>query len=347
MSKHGKGIINRLHPLSNLRNEKNDGHVVIDNTIGEYLDRFEKRDIGKQLFLLHATGKYLDLHGLEKGIARKTGESDEVYRNRIIIERGMHNSISDFKVRGVDFWCYVSGLGAGSTEFFIQTCDEDGMYVRNADVTLTVEDSINNTTVIYKAKTNVQGMALFNIPVLSQLNKLNYTVYVNEEYNHAIGDITLNPVNYFKQNTIITCNDMDIVRHNDFSVQLLTTEGTSLANKDVIITVNGIAYPKKTDVEGVAKLQINLFERDYEIGFEFKGDDDYNGCNGSTVIKSFSVGADKKNLYVNSGLLNDIHSSEITSKNVYMKNKYLCHSTLANQMNLQKKFLNGGEITWF
>jgi len=347
MSQHGKGIIERLHPLTVLRNPTNDGHKVIDNTIGEYLDRFEKKDLGKQLFLLHATGKYLDLHGLEKGISRKKNESDDVYRNRIIVERGMHNCISDFRLRGVDFWCYVDGLGAGSNEFFIQVVNEEGLFFKNVDVNLSVENVVDGSVVDYVSKTNMQGLAYFKIPNINQLSNISYNIAVDNTYNDAIGNLTLNSVSSFKQNTIIMCNDTDIIRHTDFIVQLITTNGTSIPNKDVIITVNGISYTCKTDLEGNAKLTINLYEGDYDITYEFKGDDEYNSCNGSTTIHDFSGAGERKNIYVNMGMINDIHSSELTSKNTYLDNKYLAHASVANQMNLESKFLNNKVITWF
>lgn len=83
MSFYGTGIIERLPVNSQLQNPNNQMHIIIQNTIGELLDNFEIDY--DQFFLQDATGKYLDLHGKQYGIGRKNNESDEEYRNRIIL----------------------------------------------------------------------------------------------------------------------------------------------------------------------------------------------------------------------------------------------------------------------
>ena len=347
MSKYGKGIINRLHPLSPLHNKNNEGRLVIDNTIGEYLDNFEKRELTKELFLFHATGKYLDLHGHEYGVPRKEGESDETYRQRILLERGMHNSISDFKNRGVEFWDYVEGLGAGSIQFFIQICDEDGIFLKDVNVNLAIEDEVTGKLTNLSSKSNSSGLTYFNISNISQILNLTYTVNYGEEYNESTANLTINKSTLFKQNTLLWCNDSDIIRHSQFKVKLVTSEGRLLSDKTVKISVNGVTYSKITDDEGIARLDINLLEGDYDITYEFEGDEEYNACEGKTLIHDFSEGSNKKNLYINSGMLLDVQSSVITSKNVYIDNKYLAHATSTIQQNLNQKFINGDSIVWF
>ena len=83
MSFYGTGIIERLPVNSQLQNPDNPMHIIIQNAIGELLDNFEIDY--DQFFLQDATGKYLDLHGKQYGIGRKNNESDEEYRNRIIL----------------------------------------------------------------------------------------------------------------------------------------------------------------------------------------------------------------------------------------------------------------------
>ena len=61
---------------------------LVNNTIGYFLEKLEEEieHINNGLFIESAEGKYLDLHGKDYGLPRKEGESDEDYRNRLLIE---------------------------------------------------------------------------------------------------------------------------------------------------------------------------------------------------------------------------------------------------------------------
>lgn len=60
----------------------------VNNTIGYFLEKLEAEieDINDGLFIESANGKYLDLHGKDYNLPRKSGESDEDYRKRLLIE---------------------------------------------------------------------------------------------------------------------------------------------------------------------------------------------------------------------------------------------------------------------
>ena len=61
---------------------------LLNNTIGYFLELLENEieEINDGLFIESANGKYLDLHGKDLGLPRQDGESDEDYRNRLLIE---------------------------------------------------------------------------------------------------------------------------------------------------------------------------------------------------------------------------------------------------------------------
>ena len=109
MSFYGTGIIERLPVDSQLQNPNNAMHIVIQNTIGELLDNFEIDY--DQFFLQDATGKYLDLHGKQYGIGRKNNESDEEYRNRIILGAYEYATVKVLtEIYGVEFYANVDNF---------------------------------------------------------------------------------------------------------------------------------------------------------------------------------------------------------------------------------------------
>lgn len=109
MSFYGTGIIERLPVNSQLQNPNNQMHIIIQNTIGELLDNFEIDY--DQFFLQDATGKYLDLHGKQYGIGRKNNESDEEYRNRIILGAYEYATVKVLtEIYGVKFYANVDNF---------------------------------------------------------------------------------------------------------------------------------------------------------------------------------------------------------------------------------------------
>lgn len=109
MSFYGTGIIERLPINSQLQNPNNPMHNIIQNTIGELLDNFEIDY--DQFFLQDATGKYLDLHGKQYGIGRKNNESDEEYRNRIILSAYEYATVKVLtEIYGVKFYANVDNF---------------------------------------------------------------------------------------------------------------------------------------------------------------------------------------------------------------------------------------------
>ena len=109
MSFYGTGIIERLPVNSQLQNPNNQMHIIIQNTIGELLDNFEIDY--DQFFLQDATGKYLDLHGKQYGIGRKNNESDEKYRNRIILGAYEYATVKVLtEIYGVEFYANVDNF---------------------------------------------------------------------------------------------------------------------------------------------------------------------------------------------------------------------------------------------
>ena len=81
-------IVEMLPLSSKLQRADNPLRIVLDRTVGEWLDNFEQPF--EQLFLMSATGGWLDAHGRDYGVPRRLDEDDEHYRQRIIYEKLDH-----------------------------------------------------------------------------------------------------------------------------------------------------------------------------------------------------------------------------------------------------------------
>ena len=101
------GILERINN-PNLQNPNNAGRIVLDGTIFSYLEHYDNHIL--DMFLTRADGNYLDAHGKDFGIFRRENESDASYRNRILLERSMLDTTSDFSKLDVNLWVYFSGV---------------------------------------------------------------------------------------------------------------------------------------------------------------------------------------------------------------------------------------------
>lgn len=107
-------IDNLNNPYLKINN--NTGRMVLDGTIGEYLEEYDD-DIFSYLFLNRATGKFLDIIGKEYGLIRKEEETDNAFRNRINIEKTFIESTVDFKKLDIQLFTY--------NEYFIDELNDD------------------------------------------------------------------------------------------------------------------------------------------------------------------------------------------------------------------------------
>lgn len=139
MTRFGQEMLSedRLNPISNLSNPESDGYKLFDFTVGYELDKIDDEDLLEQLFLVTATGDYLDLYGNEKGIYRMEGESDDDYRNRINWTSNFNLNIDSIeKLEGLVV-CYVENLNTQvtskndllSNEYIIEANDNCKKYI--------------------------------------------------------------------------------------------------------------------------------------------------------------------------------------------------------------------------
>lgn len=75
------------------------------------------------------------------------------------------------------------------------------------------------------------------------------------------------------------CKEVD-----PLEVSLTDRDNNPLIGKDVNIRINGVDYTRKTDDEGIARLNINLGVGFYHVDLTFDGDDEYNSCTGHCSV---------------------------------------------------------------
>ena len=339
MSKFGKQILKRLHPFSPLQNPNNDGHIVIDNTIGEWLDDWESQDRVKQFFILHATGKYLDLHGNAKSVPRKEGEDDESYRQRILRERGMLNSIHDWKEAGVTFWDSVNSITGVGAELYFQVLNSSGDYEVNVPISVSIENFSTGDTWEDDGVSNSQGIVKFTLPPIEGLATLSYNVNGVGGFSNLEGSLSANDNVFVKTNTLLFCDNS---RNNQLRLRLSTSTGTNLAEQNITVKINEETFNLITNKDGIAILNYNFNQdTEYEIIYSYEGNNEYYSCSGQTGFNT-----ENRNYYLQISLNYDVLTNTLTSKNVFMKNTYLTHAKANTQKRLDKKFLNYGVIEW-
>jgi hypothetical protein len=81
-------ITDYLSSNSKLQDDDNPFKELINNTIGYFFELIDNDtdEMNNSVFIQEATGKYLDLHGKDLDYLRRNDESDEEYRNRIILD---------------------------------------------------------------------------------------------------------------------------------------------------------------------------------------------------------------------------------------------------------------------
>ena len=100
-------VLSRLNnPV--LQNPNNPGRIVLDGTVFEYLEHYDNHIL--DMFLVKADGSYLDAHGKDFGIYRRENESDDDYRNRILLEQSMLDTTSDFSKLDINLWVYFDDV---------------------------------------------------------------------------------------------------------------------------------------------------------------------------------------------------------------------------------------------
>ena len=247
MSDFSDMMVEMLPVNSQLQKKDNPVRVVLDRTVGAYMDTFEIPY--EQIFLTSATGGWLDAHGKDYGIPRRIDEDDEHYRQRIIYEKLDHLTpalLSDvynvklFTFRG-DFNVDNNTLVSDNphivmNESFLGTSDEDTISILDKKfiVDSTVTWINNNGEIEYILDTRGKN-------ILSNYSK----IYTSQDIYGLC-----------KLNTTIQKVKLKLPVANDCKYLFLAC--TSLENVNLIL-------PNATDCEGMFQGGSSLVNVDLDL----------------------------------------------------------------------------------
>ena len=180
----------------------------------------------------------------------------------------------------------------------------------NSNYTVTLVDvkgnPIGNKTVYFRydnkqvtATTDKNGNATITISGLKNGDyNITYGFDGVEGYCSSSSSSILHVVN---STTILTGNDLTMVYNDgsEFKVKLTDLYGKPLANKIITFVINGIAYNRTTDSNGVASLNIRLNPGNYLISYYYysnKGALDYNNGSNNVIITKQTLNVEGKDL---------------------------------------------------
>ena len=131
---------------------------------------------------------------------------------------------------------------------------------------------------------------------------VSYLVRADSKYQSA-DDV----IRTYSDKETVTINASDITtgyRKGEFNFTLIGQNGDILANKNVIININGIDYSLKTNENGTATISLSLPTGTYNAIIKFAGDDNYAPTNVNKTITvtddriTTSFSSANKNLYL-------------------------------------------------
>ena len=144
----------------------------------------------------------------------------------------------------------VEKIYKNDTQYYISVLDNYGSLLANSDVTFNING------VYYTRKTNESGIARLNINLIPGEYILTAC--------HENGLLCSNLITVLPS---ISGSDIIKIYKNDtqYYASFLDVDGSPLADREVTFNINGVFYSRMTDVNGLAKLNINLNPGTYII----------------------------------------------------------------------------------
>ncbi|MDL2246545.1 hypothetical protein LJB96_02895, partial [Methanobrevibacter sp. OttesenSCG-928-K11] len=154
------------------------------------------------------------------------------------------------------------------------------IFVKNTISGNDINKYFGSDTKYYATFLDGQGNPLKNGTIYFNINGIFYKKFTND-YGIAELNIRLNPDEYIITaahpetgvnftnivNVISTITSEDLTKHyldeNQYTATFLDSEGNPLKNTEVKFNINGVFYPKITNDEGIAELNINLVPNTY------------------------------------------------------------------------------------
>ena len=163
----------------------------------------------------------------------------------------------------------------------------------NVTITLTPGTVSGDVIVVVNNKTYdamvVNGTGYVIVNYTQGTNNLSLTYVGDEYYGPSVFNTTFNGV----IDTIIKAQDVNMsYRDGDgFKLTLTDNNGHGIGGQLVFITINGKTYNRTTDINGKAKLNINLLPGTYNIIAKYNGKEFYNSStfNGTVTVNYYHL----------------------------------------------------------
>ena len=183
-----------------------------------------------------------------------------IYQARVFYDGklGKSSTTSKVTVKPTVFGENIEKYYRNDTQYYASFLDGNGNPLKNKEI------KFNINGVIYKRNTDNNGIAKLNI-------NLEANTYIITSINTATGEqksnfITVKPV-------LVENNDLVKYYRNDsgYAVKVLDGQGSALSNATITFNINGVFYNRISDINGTAKLSINLEPGDYIITSMYNG----------------------------------------------------------------------------
>ena len=175
----------------------------------------------------------------------------------------------------VSFKCENKTLRKGDS-YSVTLFDENNTRFANQKVYFLMDSQI------YPSTTNKDGVATVKVNLDPEIYSIN-CFFNKTGYKFTRG---------FAELFVISTGDTRLIPLTDivteglkekFQVKLVV-DNVILANKKVIININGVNYTKVTDSDGIAKLTINLSPGTYTVKYYFNGEGLFKKSSGSSAL---------------------------------------------------------------
>ena len=252
---------------STIQNENNEFRKLFDRSVGTYME--EHDDIYEELFLTSATGGWLDAHGKDYGVVRKTDESDESYRQRIIFEKLENLTSSNLmNIYNVKLYEYVDDYDANEN-----TLTTDNQYIPSEFM---MEVDFDVFPIIFRK-------FVVSNPVYPLWdNKLDYII--DKDNNNILWD----NLDVYAKNQIIGSinkNFKSVMLHlnGEYYNNILT--GNSNSN---YLTNAKLSFSNATDTYGILRNNENLLSAEVYAPNSTRVADMFSGCTNITHITLYA-----------------------------------------------------------
>lgn len=273
MSDFVDALVELLPEHNSMKDPNNELRVVLNKCLGTWFDDHQVETVHDNVFFNSATGKYLDLFGNDYGVYRRTDESDDDYRNRILMEKLDYLTPLYLQtIYGLTLYAYVSIFDAR------QNClTSDNPYLSNqymSTASVDVQNILNNKfilgdSILWLVDDRIDN---FIIDVDDSDLLVQYKdIYLNSDVsNYFNGNGSLKSVKLDLPNAT-NCNHMFSSCHNLKNVKLnlpklsgfsgMFNDSLKIETIDVVIPTNIVtnfkSYTLHSHLENLTSFKIN------------------------------------------------------------------------------------------